>query len=223
MAQQHQADYEIDIDPAEHPNGGPREDEQTALARRQAAEHAAVLAGRIAGAEDRELAGVQAAAARADGMTVTEGTVSAADESSTVEFMGRRFRVADKIGIMPLLKFSQASSLNTGDPRALAAIYEMLRDCIHEGRPGCGECAACKADRESACALFDPGDWAEFERHATDTKADADELFDVITKVMEIISGRPPVPRGGSSPGQPRTRAGSTARGSGTRRRASRR
>lgn len=213
---QPQADYEIEIDPDEfEPAPTP---EAIIAARQQAAELAASAAS-----ADRELAVVQAESARDDGMTVVEGKVSPADESSSVEFMGRRFRVADKIGLMPLLKFSSASSMSTADPRALAAIYEMLRDSIHQGSPGCGSCEHCKTGNEGRCASFDPGDWQDFEEHATTTKADAEELFDVINKVMEIIAGRPTKQSGGSSNGRARTRGASTGNSSGRRARASRR
>ena len=143
---------------------------------------------------DRELAVVQARAAAAEGAKIAEGVV---DESGRVELTGRRFRVAEKIGLMPLLKFASASDMSTEDPRALSAVYSMLKDCIYEGRPGCGTCEFCKGTGETAadetrCKAYDKGDWADFEQHAIDTKADADELLEVISQVMEIISGRLP-------------------------------
>jgi len=141
----------------------------------------------------------------------------------TIEFMGARFRIADKIGLMPLLKFSAASDMNTADPRALAAMYAMLRDCIHQGSPACRECAACKAGDEASCKDSDPGDWKRFEDHAIDTKAEADDLLDVITKTMELIAGRPTEPPSTSSPGRQSTRDASMARSSARARRGSRR
>jgi hypothetical protein len=166
---------------------------------------------------DRELAQVQ-------GITsgVVEGSV-VADPAATVEFMGKDFRISDKVGLMPLLKFSAAVDFDISDPRALSAMYAMLKDCIYEGTPACGQCTACKDDRESACPSFDAGDWKAFEDHATATKADADELMDVLTKVMEIITGRPTKPPATSSRGRRGTSGGSTgsssARRAGGRRR----
>src|SRR5437773_7530984 len=132
---------------------------------------------RVAAEADRDLALVQRRAAAADGaeMAVKEGTV--ADDGSTIEFMDRRFRIADRIGIMPLLKYASAADLSTDDPRALGAIYAMLRDCIHPGTPACGECEHCKDDQETLCKAYDKGDWAAFEAHAIMTKADAEDLF----------------------------------------------
>lgn len=169
---------------------------------------------------DRELAVIQARAAEADGGKIAEGTVTEGDK---VELLGKKFRVAEKIGLMPLLKFASASDMSTDDPRALSAVYSMLRDCIYEGKPGCGECKECKADNEVMCKSYDKGDWTAFELHAMDTKADADQLLEVITKVMEIVSGRPTKQPSGSSPGPRATRRVSTANSSETRGRASKR
>jgi hypothetical protein len=169
---------------------------------------------------DRELAVVQARAAAADGAKIAEGVV---DNSGKVELLGRHFRVAEKVGLMPLLKFASASEMSTDDPRALAAVYSMLKDCIYEGSPGCGECADCKADREESCKSYDKGDWGDFETHAIETKADAEELLDVVTSVLEIVSGRPTQPPSGSSAGRRTTRVASTGTSSGRRGRASRR
>lgn len=176
---------------------------------------------------DRELAVVQARAAAADGAKIADGVV---DESGKVELLGRKFRVAEKIGLMPLLKFASASDMSTEDPRALSAVYSMLRDCIYEGRPGCGTCERCTGDPENGvtgdqkmCKLYDKGDWADFEQHAIDTKADADELLEVISQVMEVISGRPTSPPPGSSAGRRVTQRVSTGNTSAKRGRASRR
>lgn len=168
---------------------------------------------------DRELAVVQARAAQAEGGKIAEGTVIGSDK---VELLGKQFRIAEKIGLMPLLKFASASDMSTDDPRALSAVYSMLRDCIFEGTPGCGECEHCKTGSETSCKSYDKGDWGEFERHAMETKADADDLLSVITQVMEVISGRPTAPPNGSSPGRRTTRRGSTGNSSGRRGRASR-
>jgi hypothetical protein len=169
---------------------------------------------------DRDLAMVQARAARADGAKVADGTVI---DAGKVELLGRQFRIAEKIGLMPLLKFASASDMTTDDPRALSAVYSLLRDCIYEGSPGCGECEACTADNESTCKSYDKGDWGDFERHAMDTKADADELLAVITQVLEVVSGRPTKPPAGSSAGRRATRRVSTGNSSAGRGRASRR
>lgn len=176
---------------------------------------------------DRALARVQATAAEKnlqppdDDDEVTTGSVIASGDRVTL--LGQEFRVSERIGLMPLLKFASASDVDTQDPRALAAMYTMLRDCIYEGSPGCGECEHCEARNETACKAYERGDWSRFEEHAMVTKADADDLMGVVSKVLEIASGRPTPPRGGSPATARRTRAGLTASGSATRKRGSRR
>jgi len=100
-----------------------------------------------------------------------------------VEFMGSTFRMADSIGLMPLLKFAHASSrgLDSTDMAGLAALYSMIQDCI-------------AAD-----------EWPRFEQHAIDTKAEADDLMTLVRKVIETLSARPTLPPGDSSAGRPTT------------------
>lgn len=211
---QPEADYEIDFD----------EDEKRALrelqadqARRDRTRTPPPAAEVISPADDRELAVVQGRASVAGGgeLTVTEGVI--ADDHNTIEFMGRKFRVAEKVGLMPLLKYASAADMSTDDPRALAAIYAMIRDCIHQGAPGCGECADCEAGQDTRCKAYDKGDWADFEDHAIATKADAEELLPVISQVTEIIAGRPTKPPAGSSTGRRATRGSSTGSSSARR------
>src|SRR5437868_11446757 len=98
---------------------------------------------------DTELARIQGEAAQvpqpppAAEVEIAEGTV--VTSARTVEFMGERFRIAEKIGLMPLLKFSAHADMSTSDPGALAAMYSMLKDCIDAGTPACGTCPACTA------------------------------------------------------------------------------
>jgi hypothetical protein len=202
---------------------------------------------------DAELAGIQAAVAGIEPPPAAEVAVAGEIVTSvrTVELNGRRFRIADKIGLMPLLKFSAFSDVSVQDSRALGAMYAMLRDCIHPGHPACGKCSFCAPERcgecrscqmaeagegdeddlpcvrnrpdPTGCAEFDRGDWHAFEDWACESKAEADDLMDVVTKTIELIAGRPTGPPSPSSPSQRGTRGGSTARSSGRRARGSRR
>jgi hypothetical protein len=176
---------------------------------------------------DRDLAVIQGTAARQANRDASQDEVKAgvvADAGDQVELLGKSFRIADRIGLMPLLKFSSAADVDTSDPRAMSAMYSLLRDCIYAGEPGCGECADCEAGNDRSCASYVRGDWNAFEEHAMITKADAEALLDVVAKVLELVSGRPTPPPAGSSPGQRRTRRASTgsssrtARGRGSRR-----
>lgn len=211
---QPEADYQVDIDETEL-----SEPDQEALRQLREDQRLREERERV----DRELAVIQARAAEAadPAAAVAEGVV--VKTGDTITMMDREFRVASKVGLMPLLKFASASEMNTSDPRALAAVYSMLKDCIYEGAPACGECQTCKTGNDTDCKSYDPGDWGEFEQHAIDTKAEADDLIPVVAQVMEIISGRPTAPPNSSSPGRRTMRVASTGSSSGGRAKGSRR
>lgn len=99
-----------------------------------------------------------------------------------VPFMGREFRIANEVGLLPLMEFAYHanSGMDTSDMGALAAMYEMLRDCIH------------------------PEDWPAFRAYATAKKAGAEQLMETVQAATELLTARPTVPESGySSP--PRT------------------
>jgi hypothetical protein len=203
---------------------------------------------------DSELAKIQGAVAGVEppppsAEVEVAGKVVTSDR--TVELLGRHFRIADRIGLMPLLKFSAFSDVNVQDPRALGALYAMLKDCIHPGTPACGTCQFCAPERcgecgscqmaeagegsdedlpcvrnrpdPTACKDWDPGDWRAFEDHACESKAEAEDLMSVVTKTIELVAGRPTQRPSGSSPSPRRTQGASTARSSARRGRGSRR
>lgn len=123
-------------------------------------------------ATDRELAAVQLSKTGADALNgdtakAVEGNVVGKKEYDEVELKGVKFRIREKIGAMAMFKWSAAAEMSTEDPRALGAIYAMLKSVIHKE------------------------DWPAFEDHALDTDADAEELLDVITKSLEVVAGRP--------------------------------
>jgi len=136
-----------------------------------------------------------------------------------VTLNGRQFRLSAKVGLMPILKFAHAanSGLDTSDMRSFDALWEMLHDVIQEEIPPCGECEACAEKREDDCPFYDAGDWDAFERHATVSKADAEELLDVVADAMALITARPTGQPSDSSDSSRRATARSTARSSGRR------
>jgi hypothetical protein len=150
---------------------------------------------------DAQLAALQAVVAAGTPDTTMEPSAidGKAVPARTVALKGKRFRIASKIGLMPMLKFSAYADMDTQDPRALGAMYAMLKDVI------------------------DPPDWRAFEDHAVDSKADADELLSVISEAMQMIAGRPTEPPVASSRGRRGISGGSTASSSARRGKGSRR
>jgi len=90
-------------------------------------------------------------------------------EVQRVPFMGAEFAIASKIGLMPLMRFAKIakSGVDSSDEDGLAAMYDLLQQCI--------------ADE----------DWGKFEAHADKTRADDQELMQVIKDVMSALSERP--------------------------------
>ena len=121
--------------------------------------------------EDRELAALQLSQVEDDALTdaTVEGKVVGKNKKKYdyVSLGEEKFRLREKIGALAMFKWSAASELSSEDPRALAAIYALLKSLIH---------------RE---------DWQKFEDYALDEDKEAEELLDVITEALEKISGRP--------------------------------
>ena len=131
-----------------------------------------------------------------------------------VEFMGEEFAIANKIGLMPLMRFAHAakSGLDSADMEGMAAMYDMLRQCIadesvyiFQGRQITGE-EASELPPEAVEHVQVYGGWDEFEAHATRQRADDFlELFDVVKRVMAILTERPTSRPSDSSAGPQQT------------------
>lgn len=95
----------------------------------------------------------------------------------------RTFRIAPSIGLMPLLRFAHAAKagLDTDDLEGMAALYDMISDCVH------------------------PDDWPAFMSYATVAKSEDEELMEFVSAAMEVITARPRKPRGSSSATSRRT------------------
>jgi hypothetical protein len=88
---------------------------------------------------------------------------------SDIEVFGETFEIAERIGLMPMMRFAKAakSGLDSSDMDGLAAMYDLLGQCIAEK------------------------DWPRFEAAADRARADGDELMGVVTRVFEVLSERP--------------------------------
>lgn len=127
-----------------------------------------------------------------------------------VEFLGKEFAIADKIGLMPLMRFAHAakSGLDSDDMEGLAALYDVLRQCIADEsvfvfqNRKITRAEANDLPPEAAEHVTVYGGWDEFEAHATRQRADdAGEIFGVVQRVMTLLSERPTSRPSGSSAG----------------------
>lgn len=79
-------------------------------------------------------------------------------------FMGEEYRVADKIGAMPVLQLARAAEagLTTLDQRGLAAFHAQLQDVIHEE------------------------DWPRFQNDMITKKSSMEDLMNCARQATEI-------------------------------------
>jgi len=164
------------------------------------------------------------APAAADGEAGAQAQFEAVKRIETVEFFGETFILAQRIGYLPMLKFahSASSGLMTSDMSGLAAMYEMLQGSFERGEP-CGECVICTgslpgADADpDACVMRVGDEWPRFERHAMKVGASDEDLFELINRVLEIVTSRPTRARSDSSQRarttSPNSKAHSSSRG----------
>lgn len=94
-------------------------------------------------------------------------------------FVGRSYTVADKLGLMPLLKFAHIASKGTdgNEMDGMAAMYELLHNVIADDQ------------------------WDDFEAHATATRAGEDELLSAVTGAIQVMTARPTKRPSDLSPG----------------------
>jgi hypothetical protein len=142
--------------------------------------------------EDRDIAELQLATADPDAR-VSEGAGRDKENRATVEFKGREFALADKVGAIAIMQLAATGDMSAEDAGGLAAMYFALEACVHED------------------------DWNAWKAHARATKADGSEINEFLQLCLETIAGRPTKPRDGSSGGSSRT-TGSSTGGSSSRR-----
>jgi len=126
-------------------------------------------------------------AAEAEARTL-QGVSEGIPTDGRVTVLGHSYKVADKVGLMPLLKFAHAADqgIDSQDIEGLNAIYEMLNDCIA------------------------PADWDRFQKEMTKEKAFVDDLLPVVQQAIQIISARPTGEPSGSSTSSESTTDGLT-------------
>lgn len=113
--------------------------------------------------------------------------------AEVVEFFGERFTIADRIGLMPLMRFAKVAQagVDSADLAGLAAMYDLLEQCLAED------------------------EWRRFQVCADKNRADGEQLMGVVAEVMGKLSARPTSRPSGSSDGpsiiEPRSEAGSSS------------
>lgn len=136
-----------------------------------------------------------------------EGAVQV-DDDSCLEFLGKRFRLAERVGLMPMLAFAASAKkgLDSDDMEGLAAMYALIRDCLDQHRP--------LAYDEDGKQIFEPdgsprfdgaSEWQKFEAHCYAEQADGEELMEFIGRAMSVLAARPRKRREISSDSSPRT------------------
>lgn len=99
-----------------------------------------------------------------------------------VPAFGAEFEVADRMGLMPLLRFAHLAKrgVDADDMDGLAAMYDVL--------------AACFTDEA----------WTRFQAAAVDARADGDALLEVVGRAIAVMTARP-TKRPSVSPAGPST------------------
>jgi hypothetical protein len=117
-----------------------------------------------------------------DGSTEETALVEV-EPSAVISLLGATFKVAPKLGLMPLLRFAHLSSkgVTADDMDALSAMYDLLRGVI------------------------DDSDWDAFQQHAAVVRADENDLLEAVRGAIEAMSARPTVRPSDSSDGPPLT------------------
>lgn len=85
----------------------------------------------------------------------------------TVPLRDREFRLADEVGVMPLMEWAATAGNKTAGIAGLRAIFFVLEDVVH------------------------PDDWEEFKQYAREEKIPSDVLFSFVNAALEAVAGRP--------------------------------
>jgi hypothetical protein len=116
-----------------------------------------------------------------------------------IEFRGETYRVAEKIGLAPLIRFGKLakSGADSGDMGSLAVMYDVLDQCFASKCDACGswdQAALLTRDEAKACCDKRSPATVEFDRFmdaATAGRWDDEEILEVVGKVMEALADRP--------------------------------
>lgn len=130
-----------------------------------------------------------------DVQAAAEGVVQGEEEYDSVKFFGQKFRLAERVALMPLLAFANAGKrgMDSDDMDGLAAMYSVIRSVIH--RPPLYDEHGQRQVDENGRTLRDESEWNRFEALAEDELAEGEDIMDVVNQAMAIMSARPRKPR----------------------------
>lgn len=120
---------------------------------------------------------------------ITDGiSAELAEAEPGIEFEGRTFRVAEKYGLMPLIRLGYIAKkgIDVDDLEGAAAMYDVIAEAIH------------------------PDDWPAFMDYASEVHADGQQLMVVVQQAVAVISSRPTRRPSDSSGGPPATATSSS-------------
>ena len=121
--------------------------------------------------------------------------------TDTVEFLGEQFRVGERVGLMPMMRYARvakrqmerqksgAKSDGMDEVESLDATLSLLEQCVH------------------------PDDWDRFEKHTTQQGAGQEEYMEFAGRVMALLADRP-TGRPSDASGGPQTIEPSSTEGS---------
>lgn len=138
-----------------------------------------------------------------DIQAATEGIVL--EDGDSVMFLGQKFRLAERVGIMPMLNYANASKkgMDSDDMDGLAAMYALIRSVIH--RPALFDENGKRQVDENGKPLRDESEWERFSTLADDESADGEQIMEFVGRAMEIMAARPTARREVSSASSPQT------------------
>lgn len=127
------------------------------------------------------------------------------DQFDYVEFFGEKFKLAERVGMMPLIAFGNAAKqgLDSDDFEGMAAMYRLIRSVIH--RPALIDNHGQRVVDESGRTVRDETEWNRFQELAEDELAEGEDIMGFVNKAMEVMSARPSRRPGISSATSPTT------------------
>lgn len=118
-----------------------------------------------------------------------QAAIAEAESARTITAFGETFRVADKIGLMALVKYAEMAKrgATTTDIEGLVVMGQVISG-----------------------TLYDDAEYARFQEAAIVARADDGDLMEIVKQAIAVMSARPTMRPGDSSAGPSNTGESST-------------